>query len=106
MPDHPDQHYHRQGIFRIDSREAQALSALPKHPTEGTEFFYRNVVRTLKGVMWAQGMRIVVEGAENFPQTGGALIACNHTGYYDFIFAGIAAWCDSCRRKRFSTSRW
>lgn len=105
MPDHPDQHYHRQGIFRVDPREAQALSALPTHPTEGTEFFYRNVVRTLKGVMWAQGMRIVVEGAENFPQTGGALIACNHTGYYDFIFAGIAAELRGHRLVRFMSKK-
>jgi 1-acyl-sn-glycerol-3-phosphate acyltransferase len=32
-----------------------------------------------------------VEGADNVPRTGGAVMAINHIGYLDFTFAGYAA---------------
>lgn len=34
---------------------------------------------------------VVVRGAENIPTSGGALLAINHTGYIDFIYAGAGA---------------
>jgi len=39
----------------------------------------------------AQGLRVTVRGAENVPRDGGAVLAANHIGYLDFIFAGLAA---------------
>lgn len=35
--------------------------------------------------------RIRVEGTEHIPSTGGAVIACNHVSYLDFIFCGLGA---------------
>jgi 1-acyl-sn-glycerol-3-phosphate acyltransferase len=36
-------------------------------------------------------MRIKVDGVEHIPRTGGAVIACNHVSYLDFIFCGLGA---------------
>ncbi|WP_374929553.1 lysophospholipid acyltransferase family protein [Kytococcus sedentarius] len=41
-------------------------------------------------MFWAQGLRIRVEGREHIPATGGAVIAMNHIGYLDYVFAGLA----------------
>ncbi len=38
------------------------------------------------------GPRITYHGLENIPETGGAVIAMNHTGYVDWIPAAIAAY--------------
>ncbi|HET6290428.1 MAG TPA: lysophospholipid acyltransferase family protein, partial [Amycolatopsis sp.] len=35
--------------------------------------------------------RVRVEGTEHIPSTGGAVIACNHVSYLDFIFCGLGA---------------
>ncbi len=37
-----------------------------------------------------QGLRITVEGKDNLPATGGAVIAMNHISYLDYVFAGLA----------------
>jgi 1-acyl-sn-glycerol-3-phosphate acyltransferase len=39
----------------------------------------------------ALGQKIVVEGAENVPPSGGVLLAYNHISYVDFIYGGLAA---------------
>ena len=43
--------------------------------------------RSFKGL----GLKIDVSGSENVPRTGGAVLASNHIGYLDFIFAGLGA---------------
>jgi 1-acyl-sn-glycerol-3-phosphate acyltransferase len=35
--------------------------------------------------------RIRIEGAEHVPATGGAVIACTHVSYLDFIYCGLGA---------------
>ncbi|MFY0409381.1 1-acyl-sn-glycerol-3-phosphate acyltransferase, partial [Solicola sp. PLA-1-18] len=52
---------------------------------------YRVVIWTLWRVFAALGLRIAVEGDDRVPLRGGAVLACNHTGYLDFALAGIAA---------------
>ena len=37
------------------------------------------------------GQRIVLTGTEHVPRTGGVLLACNHIGYVDFVYGGLAA---------------
>ncbi len=37
------------------------------------------------------GQRIVLSGTEHVPRTGGVLLACNHIGYVDFVYGGLAA---------------
>ncbi|MGV9801997.1 lysophospholipid acyltransferase family protein [Mycobacterium sp. NPDC003449] len=48
----------------------------------------------------ATGTRISFRGLQNLPATGGAVIAINHTGYVDFLPAGLAA-AERGRRMRF-----
>jgi len=37
-------------------------------------------------------LKFTVTGVENLPVTGGAVIAINHTSYFDFTFAGLPAY--------------
>ena len=51
---------------------------------------YYPVIGLLKSVFAAQGLRFTVTGAEHVPRVGGAVLAVNHTGYFDFAYAGNA----------------
>ncbi|QGU08551.1 1-acyl-sn-glycerol-3-phosphate acyltransferase [Corynebacterium occultum] len=76
----------RGGMFRVPAD----LPEVPDHPVESKESFYNGfMIRALKGLMRAQGIKITVFGAEHLPTEGGALLAMNHTGYYDFIFGEV-----------------
>lgn len=76
----------RGGMFRVPAD----LPEVPDHPVESRERFYNGfMIRFLKGLMRAQGIRVTVFGAEHLPTEGGALLAMNHTGYYDFIFGEV-----------------
>ena len=55
------------------------------------EVVYPPVVRVAKGFFRALDLKISVEGADNIPRTGGAVMAINHIGYLDFVFAGLTA---------------
>ena len=46
-----------------------------------------------------QGLTFTVSGTENLPRTGGAVIAINHTSYFDFTFAGLPAYRQGLARK-------
>lgn len=48
-------------------------------------------VRGFRTWMRLQGLRFTITGSEHFPQTGGAVMTINHTGYLDFAYAGLAA---------------
>ena len=51
-------------------------------------------------LIWrAQGLTFTVTGVENLPKTGGAVIAINHTSYFDFTFAGLPAYQQDLGRK-------
>ncbi len=52
---------------------------------------YRAVIRTALGLFRALDFRITLDGAENIPATGGAVIAANHVSYFDFMLVGYAA---------------
>jgi len=53
-----------------------------------------------------QGLKIKVTGVENLPPTGGAVVAINHTSYFDFTFAGLPAYKQGLGRKvRFMAKR-
>ena len=39
----------------------------------------------------ALGLRFTIEGSQNIPRSGPAVIACNHVSYLDFTFCGYAA---------------
>jgi 1-acyl-sn-glycerol-3-phosphate acyltransferase len=46
-----------------------------------------------------QGLTFTVTGVENLPTTGGAVVAINHTSYFDFTFAGLPAYRQGRGRK-------
>ena len=46
-----------------------------------------------------QGLKFTVTGVENLPRTGGAVVAINHTSYFDFTFAGLPAYKQHLGRK-------
>jgi 1-acyl-sn-glycerol-3-phosphate acyltransferase len=55
------------------------------------EIVYPPVVLAAKTMFRALDNRLRVTGTEHVPRTGGAVIACNHVSYLDFIFCGLGA---------------
>ncbi|MCI4674237.1 lysophospholipid acyltransferase family protein [Candidatus Mycolicibacterium alkanivorans] len=63
---------------------------------------YGTVIQLARLVWRAQGLKLTVTGVENLPVTGGAVVAINHTSYFDFTFAGLPAYLQGRgRRVRF-----
>lgn len=46
-----------------------------------------------------QGLTFTITGVENLPTDGGAVVAINHTSYFDFTFAGLPAYRQGLGRK-------
>ena len=55
------------------------------------EIVYPPVIKTALGVFKALNIKIRLEGTDQIPRTGGAVLVSNHVSYLDFIFAGLAA---------------
>jgi 1-acyl-sn-glycerol-3-phosphate acyltransferase len=55
------------------------------------ELVYPPVLVAAKTMFRLLDLRIQIEGAENVPRTGGAVLASNHVSYLDFIFCGLGA---------------
>ncbi len=55
------------------------------------ELVYPPVVLAAKTAFRLLDLRLDVRGAENIPRSGGAVIACNHVSYLDFLFCGFGA---------------
>jgi 1-acyl-sn-glycerol-3-phosphate acyltransferase len=67
---------------------------------------YGTVIQFARLVWRIQGLKITVTGVEKLPPTGGAVIAINHTSYFDFTFAGLPAYKQGLGRKvRFMAKR-
>ncbi|MBT2209116.1 MULTISPECIES: 1-acyl-sn-glycerol-3-phosphate acyltransferase [Actinomadura] len=56
-----------------------------------SEIVYPPVIKTALGVFKALNLKVRLEGADQIPRTGGAVLVSNHVSYLDFIFAGAAA---------------
>jgi 1-acyl-sn-glycerol-3-phosphate acyltransferase len=56
------------------------------------ETVYRPVIHAVKTLFFLQGTRITISGSDNVPREGGAVMAINHTSYFDFMYAGLPAW--------------
>lgn len=68
------------------------------------DFTYPPIITAAKGAFRALGLRFTMTGTEHVPRDGGVLLACNHIGYADFVFGGLAA--HPARRKvRFMAKR-
>ncbi|NKQ53498.1 1-acyl-sn-glycerol-3-phosphate acyltransferase [Amycolatopsis sp. K13G38] len=55
------------------------------------ELVYPPVIAFAKTMFRVLDLKLRVEGGEHIPRTGGAVIACNHVSYLDFIFCGLGA---------------
>lgn len=55
------------------------------------ELVYPPVVLAAKTMFRVLDNRLQVTGTEHIPATGGAVIACNHVSYLDFLFCGFGA---------------
>jgi 1-acyl-sn-glycerol-3-phosphate acyltransferase len=55
------------------------------------ELVYAPAVLAAKGLFKGLGLHIDLRGTDNVPRVGGAVLASNHIGYLDFIFAGLGA---------------
>jgi 1-acyl-sn-glycerol-3-phosphate acyltransferase len=60
---------------------------------------YGTIIQAARLVWRAQGLKFTITGVENLPVTGGAVIAINHTSYFDFTFAGLPAYRQGRGRK-------
>ncbi|KUI00577.1 acyltransferase [Mycolicibacterium acapulense] len=60
---------------------------------------YGTVIQLARLIWRVQGLKFTVTGVENLPRTGGAVIAINHTSYFDFTFAGLPAYRQGMGRK-------
>lgn len=60
---------------------------------------YGTAIQLARLVWRFQGLKFTVTGVENLPRTGGAVIAINHTSYFDFTFAGLPAYQQHLGRK-------
>lgn len=56
-----------------------------------SEIVYPPVIFAAKTMFRVLGLRFRIEGYENIPATGGAVICSNHVSYLDFIFCGLGA---------------
>lgn len=60
---------------------------------------YGTVIQLARLAWRIQGLTFTVTGVENLPRTGGAVVAINHTSYFDFTFAGLPAYRQKLGRK-------
>ncbi|OBJ72381.1 1-acyl-sn-glycerol-3-phosphate acyltransferase [Mycobacterium sp. 1274756.6] len=60
---------------------------------------YGTIIKCARLAWRVQGLRFTVSGVENLPEVGGAVVAINHTSYFDFSFAGLPAFKQGLGRK-------
>ncbi len=60
---------------------------------------YGTAIQVARLIWKVQGLKFTVTGVENLPKTGGAVVAINHTSYFDFTFAGLPAYRQGLGRK-------
>jgi 1-acyl-sn-glycerol-3-phosphate acyltransferase len=60
---------------------------------------YGSIIALVRLAWRVQGLRFTIIGQENIPATGGAVIAINHTSYFDFTLAGLPAFREHRARK-------
>lgn len=56
-----------------------------------SDLVYPPVIAAAKMMFRVLDLKIKIDGSQHIPTTGGAVIACNHVGYLDFIFCGFGA---------------
>lgn len=70
-----------------------------------SEPVYRAVVMVARGLTAIRGWKLIINGGDNVPATGPAVLAVNHAGYLDFVFAAWAATLEQNRLVRYMAKR-
>mgnify|MGYP002148679792 CR=1 FL=1 len=60
---------------------------------------YGTIIQVARLTWKMQGLKFTVTGLENLPDSGGGVVAINHTSYFDFTFAGLPFYLKDRRRK-------
>lgn len=60
---------------------------------------YGTAIRAARLLWRLQGLTFTVSGVQHLPTSGGAVVAINHTSYFDFTFAGLPAYEQGLGRK-------
>ncbi len=55
------------------------------------ELVYPPVIAACKTLFRVLDMKLELQGTEHIPTSGGAVLACTHVSYLDFIFCGLAS---------------
>ena len=80
-------------------RTAAFGSARQRITLAAVEPVYGTVIQAARLAWRLQGLTFTVTGVEQLPATGGAVVAINHTSYFDFTFAGLPAYKQGLGRK-------
>ncbi len=84
----------------VTGSDGNAHVASPPDTTlPAVEPVYGTVIQLARLAWRLQGLTFKVTGVENLPVTGGAVVAINHTSYFDFTFAGLPAYKQKRGRK-------
>lgn len=70
-----------------------------------SEPVYRTVVMAARGLTAIRRWRLIINGGENVPATGPAVLAVNHAGYLDFVFAAWASTLEQNRLVRYMAKK-
>jgi 1-acyl-sn-glycerol-3-phosphate acyltransferase len=62
----------------------------PKTDGDTVELVYPPVIVAAKTLFRVLDLKLDLRGTEHIPATGGAVLACTHVSYLDFIFCGLA----------------
>ncbi|PIB76331.1 lysophospholipid acyltransferase family protein [Mycolicibacterium brumae] len=60
---------------------------------------YGTIIQLARLTWKVQGLNFTVTGVENLPDSGGGVVAINHTSYFDFTFAGLPFYLKDPKRK-------
>jgi 1-acyl-sn-glycerol-3-phosphate acyltransferase len=66
---------------------------------------YRTVIAAARGLAALRGWKVITMGAESIPSSGPGILAINHAGYLDFIFAAWSATMESKRLVRYMAKK-
>lgn len=62
------------------------------HYVGAMEPVYTPIIGLARAIFAMEGLRFTLSGTDNIPASGGAVMAINHIGYFDFTYAGLAAY--------------
>jgi 1-acyl-sn-glycerol-3-phosphate acyltransferase len=66
---------------------------------------YRTVIAAARALAALKRWKVTTLGAENIPSSGPAILAINHAGYLDFVFAAWSATIDRSRLVRYMAKK-